>query len=218
MNVLRPFHPLLRAAYRYWSRKPRRVVVDGLDLIVEPGVFHPTLFYSTGVLARHLQQIPLAGRTFLDLGTGTGRIALTAARAGAVVTASDINPTAIANAHRNAERNGLSLRCVLSDHFTALPEQFDVIAINPPYYAQEPADPAAAAFFSGKEHDYFERIFPALKERVSNGALVLMVLSGEKATNAIKAIARVKGLTLTKRYGERHMGERQEVHSVELYQ
>jgi release factor glutamine methyltransferase len=216
MNLLKPFHPFLRAAYRYWSRKPRRVVVDGLDLIVETGVFHPTIFYSTGVLSRSLARIPLTGRTFLDLGTGTGRIALTAARAGAVVTASDINPSAIANATRNAEHNGLSIRCVLSDQFAVLPDHFDVIAINPPYYAQEPMDPAASAFFSGKEHGYFERLFPELKKRVTNGSSVLMVLSGDQASAGIKAKAQANGLVLLLKYSERHMGERQDVHSVEL--
>ena len=216
MNLLRPLTPLLRAAYWYWSRKPRRVKVDGLDLVVDPGVFHPTLFFSTGVLARYLVRIPLAGKTFLDLGTGTGRVALTVARAGAMVTASDINPVAIQNARRNAERNALSIRCKLSDQFDALPEHFDVIAINPPYHPQEPADAAASAFFSGRDHSYFSRLFPELRSRVSRGTVVLLILSGDRSSSGIKEKALACGLTLAMKHSERHMGERQVVYSVGL--
>ncbi len=78
----------------------------------------------------------------LDLGTGSGAIALALAheRPGWQITASDQSEAALQVAQRNAERLGLNVEFRHSDWFSALPgRSFDVIASNPPYIAQ--ADP-----------------------------------------------------------------------------
>lgn len=73
------------------------------------------------------------GQHLLDMGTGTGILALHAARQGARVTAADKSLQAVRNARYNARLNGLSLKVVHSDLFSSLPETFDLIAFNPPY-------------------------------------------------------------------------------------
>lgn len=79
----------------------------------------------------------------LDLGTGTGAIALAIAheRSDARVTAVDASAAALEVAGRNAARNSLAgLRLLRSDWFSALAdERFDLILSNPPYIAE--ADP-----------------------------------------------------------------------------
>lgn len=216
MMLLRPLHPILRHLYLRWARRERRVRIDDLDLIVVPGVFHPTLFQSTGTLARFVQQLPLRGRSFLELGAGAGRVALIAARAGANVTASDINPAAITCLTRNAERNRLALRVVRSDLFDALPEHFDTIVINPPYYERPTRDARGAAFFSGEGHTYFQRLFPTLAERISKGADVYMVLSADPRLAGIHALAERSGLISVTVHTERHWGEEQVVFRLAL--
>jgi SAM-dependent methyltransferase len=52
---------------------------------------------------------PLAGRTVLDVGTGTGRAAIVLARAGAVVTGVDASPEMLAVAARRAREEGVSV-------------------------------------------------------------------------------------------------------------
>jgi release factor glutamine methyltransferase len=192
--ALRVIAPILKCWYGRWTSKERRVRVDGFDLIVPPGVFHPDLFLSTHLLARHVRDLPLAGNTFLDLGTGSGRIALTAAREGALVTACDLNPSAVESAQRNAERNGLAIKAVLSDQFGSVPEHFDVIAINPPYYDRDPSTSAERAFLAGAGLTYFTKLFPALAERISNGTAVYMVLSEDLDLERIRGMARASGL------------------------
>ncbi|WP_348814468.1 peptide chain release factor N(5)-glutamine methyltransferase [Halomonas sp. H10-59] len=78
----------------------------------------------------------------LDLGTGTGAIALAFAseRPGWRVEGVDLSPEAVALARRNAERHGLAVRFRQSDWFDALDdERFDLIVANPPYI--DPQDP-----------------------------------------------------------------------------
>ena len=77
-------------------------------------------------------------RTILDVGTGSGCIALAAARAfpRARVDALDIDKGALEVAAINRRRLRLTrrVRLVESDHFSALSsESYDIIASNPPY-------------------------------------------------------------------------------------
>lgn len=199
--------PLLKGWYARWNSKEQRVRVDGFDLRIPPGVFHPDLFLSTRLLAEHIQSLPLANRSFLDLGTGSGRIALTAARAGAVVTACDLNPSAVECAARNAIRNELPITSALSDQFDALPGHFDVIAINPPYYDRDPATPAEHAFLAGEGLRYFQRLFPSLALRVQKGAEVYMVLSEDLDLERIRGIALANRLAWGPKRTARRWGE-----------
>ncbi|HEU0189084.1 MAG TPA: peptide chain release factor N(5)-glutamine methyltransferase [Gallionella sp.] len=87
-----------------------------------------------------LQRIPQQERCrVLDLGTGSGAIALSIAHARpeAKVTAVDASEGALEVARENAQRLGLNnVRLLHSDWFSALKdERFDIIVSNPPYIA-----------------------------------------------------------------------------------
>ncbi len=115
----------------------------GLELAVTPDVLIPRPETELLVeLAR--AHLPEGGR-LLDIGTGSGAIAVTIAhmRADARVWACDVSPAALAIARLNAARHAPQVHCVKSDLFAALPgERFDVIASNPPYVAS--SDPHLA--------------------------------------------------------------------------
>jgi release factor glutamine methyltransferase len=76
----------------------------------------------------------------LDLGTGSGAIALALLGeiSGAVATATDIEPRALAATTANGEALGLDDRLTVleSDWFSALSGRFDLIVSNPPYIAR----------------------------------------------------------------------------------
>ncbi len=74
----------------------------------------------------------------LDLGTGSGAIAVTIAceHPEAALVAADVSPAALAVARENAERLGGKVGFIESDWFAALgDEKFDLIVSNPPYVA-----------------------------------------------------------------------------------
>ncbi|EGT5662353.1 peptide chain release factor N(5)-glutamine methyltransferase [Cronobacter dublinensis subsp. dublinensis] len=84
-----------------------------------------------------LARLPAAPCRILDLGTGTGAIALALAceRPDCQVMALEVVPEAVALARRNAQRLGIDNVTVLQSHwFSALTDaRFSLIVSNPPY-------------------------------------------------------------------------------------
>lgn len=111
------------------------------DFIVRPGVLIPrpeTELLVELALARISIQESAA---ILDLGTGSGIIAVTLAaeRPRASVTAIDLSPEALAVARENAVRHGVAhIRLLQGAWFgpLATDERFDLVASNPPYIAE----------------------------------------------------------------------------------
>jgi predicted nicotinamide N-methyase len=88
-------------------------------------------------LARYLldQSALVAGRSLLDLGTGSGIVAIAACLVGAdPVKAADVDPYAIAAAKLNAEANGVSIETELGDLTIEPPAPVDVLAIGDLFY------------------------------------------------------------------------------------
>ena len=75
----------------------------------------------------------------LDIGTGSGAIALALAknRADWSVTAADISQVALDLASENAERLDLEITFIKSDCFSEISSKYDIIVSNPPYISRE---------------------------------------------------------------------------------
>ncbi len=199
--------------YRRWAlryiQQERVFEHADLRLSVPPGVFHPGVFFSTPLFVTFLQNVDFQEKTVLDVGTGSGLLALFAARKGGLVTALDINPLAVQTALQNATFNGLVLTAVESDLFDALPPQtFDVVLINPPYYPRIPHDAAERAFFAGEGLEYFEKLFTQLPRYVHPATKVWMVLSEDCDLLHIRAMAAVGGFDWAVVFQQKKWGER----------
>ena len=114
----------------------------GREFHVAPGVLIPrpeTELIVDVVLERHSREsrnpVPLK---ILDLGTGSGCLAITLALElpHASVIAVELSPDALAIARQNAQRHRANVHWLESDWFSSLRgEQFDLIVSNPPYVA-----------------------------------------------------------------------------------
>ncbi len=173
-----------------------------LDFRVTPDVLIPRPDTETLVVELLDAARPLESPRVLDLGTGSGCIAIAAAvnHPSARVTATDLSETALAVARENAGKHAVSdrIRFLQGDLFAPLggDEQFDVIASNAPYIADGERDTLQndvrryephTALFAGPigTEVLFRIIDQAAARLVSNGALILEI-SPEQAA-AVRA-------------------------------
>ena len=109
----------------------------GLNFRVTPDVLIPRPDTETLVDAA-LQKIPRTAVEVLDLGTGSGCVAVAIAneRPAISITAVDISAEALEIARANAQANGVHVHFIRSNWFAGLGQQrFDIIVSNPPYIA-----------------------------------------------------------------------------------
>jgi release factor glutamine methyltransferase len=191
-----------------YLRSPHYYTYKRLKFLVMPGVFHPGIFFSSKYLLNYLLSFPLKDKKLLELGTGSGFIALQAAKAGAVVTATDISHTAIENARINSNLMQQEIKIVQSDLFENLPvETYDYIIINPPYFKKEPVKEADYAWYCGQNGEYFVRLFSELTKFLHKSSIVLMVLSEECDLEGIKILAANNKFAFTQVHQKRFLWE-----------
>ncbi|HEY3561137.1 MAG TPA: methyltransferase [Kribbella sp.] len=104
-----------------------------MRLLTLPGVFAP--ISDSWLLADAIRQEPLhAASRALDICTGSGVLALTAAACGAVTTAIDVSRRALLTVRLNAFRAGVQVRTLRGRTFAPVAgERYDLIVSNPPY-------------------------------------------------------------------------------------
>lgn len=121
-----------------------------------------------------LAENPYEDLTVLDIGTGSGAIALAlkSQRPSWQITASDISENALEIAKRNADDLGLAIDLMPSDVFSDLSGTFDIIVSNPPYIAENDRDEVAENVYAFEPH--LALFAPsdgyAVYERIINGA------------------------------------------------
>lgn len=145
---------------------------EGIELVLDPGMafgtgVHPT----TRQCLETLGTIDVAGRGVLDVGTGSGILAIAAAKRGARrVVAVDIDPLAVRAAAENAARNGVAVE-VRQGSAADVVGSFDVVLAN-----------LVADVIVGAAADLRARLAPG-------GKLVCAGIVSEKAAAVLGALA-----------------------------
>jgi release factor glutamine methyltransferase len=155
-----------------WGFRRLTLSVDRRALIPRP----ETEIVVERALA-HLRE--LAAPRVLDVGTGTGAIALAIAdeHPGSSVTAVDVSPDALALAAENAARTGQEIELLQHDAGTGLPGgPYDLVVSNPPY-----VDPAEIELLMPDVREYEPHVAlvgSGATESVARGALDVLVPGG----------------------------------------
>ena len=201
-------HPFLKFGLQLFYYKPRKYCYENICIKVHPEVFPPHLTLSTKILLDFISEINLNGKSFLELGCGSGIISLFAAKKGAIVTATDINKTALQFLIENSKKNQLEISILESDLFDKLKNQsFDYIFINPPYYPKNPKNVKEKAWFCGENFQYFEQLFKQLPEYITLDNYIYMILSEDCGIENIKFIASKSLINFTLINQVRKLGE-----------
>ncbi|WP_233556323.1 peptide chain release factor N(5)-glutamine methyltransferase [Noviherbaspirillum sedimenti] len=176
----------------------------GLPFMVTPAVLIPRP--ETELLVElTLERLPQGARV-LDLGTGSGAIAVAIAhqRPDARVTALDASEDALAIARQNAGHNQVDVRFLHSDWYAGLDDQhFDVIVANPPYIEKDDPhltqgdlrfEPANALTDHADGLSDLRAIVAGAGRHLAAGGWLLMEHGYDQA-EAVRALLAAQGLT-----------------------
>lgn len=159
---------------------------------------------ETETLVDHALARVQSGRA-LDVGTGTGCLALALAQEGSFseVVATDISEPALALAAENVSRTGLAVRLLQSDLGQALAgEQFDLVVSNPPYLTDaeyealdvsvKEWEPRLALASGGDGLDATRRLLVEARGLLSPGGCLVVELDSSRSGEAAR-LANVAG-------------------------
>jgi len=140
------------------AHKPAQYIIGssdfhGLNLKVDERVLIPRP-ETEELVELILSENPESSVSVLDIGTGSGAIALALAnsRPDWQITASDLSEDALSLARENAQSCGLNLAFVRSDCFEAISGNFDIIVSNPPYISEEDKDEVGLNVLTSEPH------------------------------------------------------------------
>ncbi len=146
-----------------------------------------------------LAENPKENFKVLDIGTGSGAIALALAknRADWSVTAADISQDALDLASENAERLDLEITFIKSDCFSEICSKYDIIVSNPPYISRADeeevglnvlhSEPHLALFADEEGLAIYRRIAEESKDHLTDGGKIYLEI-GYKQGQSVPAL------------------------------
>ncbi|HLD83546.1 MAG TPA: HemK2/MTQ2 family protein methyltransferase [archaeon] len=163
----------------------------GLTLQVPDSVYYPD--EDSILLAEAVLETVNKGDEFLEMGCGAGLSSVIAAEKGARVTAADINEEAVVAAKSNAAANDVSVKAAVSDLFSSINGEFDLIAFNPPYLPSDDTDmhlgKSKIQLIGGPTgREAIERFLKEAKAHLNKGGRILLIISSLSGEHEVIAM------------------------------
>ena len=207
------------------AHKPAQYIIGqadfyGMQLKVDERVLIPRP-ETEELVELILAENPETNLSVLDIGTGSGAIALSLAknRPDWSVTAADISQDALDLANENAKNQNLQIFLKKSDCFTEISEKYDIIVSNPPYISREDesevglnvlnSEPHLALFADEDGLAIYRRIAEDAKDYLKDGGKIYLEI-GYKQGQSVpelfrKHIPEKRVLTLKDQFGQDRM-------------
>ncbi len=183
-----------------------------LELEVSPAVLIPRPDSEVAVVECLELAKQMAEPTILDIGTGSGNLAIAIAKhhKGAEVTAVDLSPDALAVAQRNAAKHDVAerIRFLCGDLFEAVPagERFDFVISNPPYIPSAEVKRLAPGVRDYEPHlaldggpdgyAVFERLVAEARQHLEPGGHLIVEITTAQEGPARQRLAALAGYEL----------------------
>lgn len=175
----------------------------GRTFTVNPSVLIPRS--ETELLCQLILNEDLKDKKILDIGTGSGAIAITLKleNPSLIVTASDISNEALQVAKENANKLSAEIKFIESDLFENIDERFDLIVSNPPYISQEDYDkldeklyrePQGALLAGPKGYEIYARIIENAKDHLYDEGKIFFEIGYDQGA-IVKELLHESGFT-----------------------
>lgn len=150
------------------------------------------------LLKKHIKHYALGKNLVLDMGTGSGLLAVEAAGYVHKVIAVDINPEAIKHCRKTIKKSNIEFR--QSDLFSNIQkdEIFDLIIFNPPYLPldkDEPEDSQLATTGGKKGYELIQKFLSDAKAYLAEKGEILLLFSSLTGINDVNRIILKNGFT-----------------------
>lgn len=177
--------------------EPKIVKFDNYELKVNPGVFDPSLGEGSQIMAKikHL----FVGEYVLEIGTGTGALAILAAENSKKVIATDISEDAIRCAQENISKYNLESKIELrhGDLFCPINEEekFDVILFNPPFLNGNPKSKIDNSYFDN-DYSTLELFFANVGQHLLPNGKIYLCFGGVGDVGYLNYLIKINGYFL----------------------
>jgi len=165
---------MLRLIHEFIWRM-RVVRINDIVLFIPPNIFSPKFTITSGLLADVLKHELKEDDVVLDIGTGSGILAIVAAKRSARVYATDISLEALAVAILNAKINSVLDRITFLKGSLFEPTKnlrFSLIIFNPPYLYGTPKNTYEKAII-GSPYVIFTFLRKARDHLLPNGRILM---------------------------------------------
>jgi release factor glutamine methyltransferase len=184
--------------------KPVQYIVGNVDfydinLLVNKNVLIPR--FETELLVQktinYAQKIFKGPLNIIDLGTGSGAIAITLKKhLNSTVDAIDISSKALEIAQINAKKNNQKINFYLSDMLSNVKGKYDIVVSNPPYISKTEIiekivydnEPHCALFAEENGLEYYHKILKNIKQHLKPRSLIAFEIGMNQNKEIIKLI------------------------------
>ena len=187
------------------EKEPYKIEAFNSTYTILPGVFSPKVRKNSFWYAEKVLSI-LSGKSFLEIGAGSGILAIEVAKRGLDVVATDIDDQAIKNIKLNSDSQNIKIDIRKGDIFQPIKkgEKFDIIFWNHPWiYSEEKVEGRFCASFD-YQYESLKRFIKEGKDFLTDNGQLLLGTGSLARIDLITDLAKEVGYEMELKFKEKN--------------